>query len=116
MLSAIILILVVVALVALAAPASVRRRVRRYVLPRRRKHRPWEGRGYVWQVSEAAMQSDGQAESETASLEHSEQALAAARLAGTLGPAGYREEMARVARLDDGRRPVRVPLRRGGWS
>lgn len=111
MLSAVILILIVVALLVSAAPASVRRRVRACVLPRRLK----EDHGYVWRVAAAEIQPD-QAESDTASLEHGEQALAAARLAGTLDPADYREAMARVARLDDGRRPVRVPLRRGGRS
>ncbi|WP_436776463.1 hypothetical protein [Yinghuangia sp. YIM S09857] len=83
-------------------------RLRRREFPRWTKRGKPERRGYVWQDARVSAEADA----ERVSLEHSEQALAAARLTGTLDCLGYHDEMSRVAALDDEQRPVRVPTGR----
>lgn len=103
MVGLILLLVFVLVLMTLAAPPTWLRRV----VPHRTKDkRKWPERtGYVWEATGA--------DAETSSRESSEAALVAARLARVLDRAGYREEMCRLARQDDVRRPVRVPLKHG---
>lgn len=100
MIGLVLFMLYVLVLAALAVPPTWLSRIVPHGGKDKGKRR--ERGGYVWEATEA--------DTETSSLESSEGALVAARLAHVLDRAGYREEMCRVARQDDARRTVRVPL------